>query len=199
MANALNHNIVLCPAKHGRLTYYLRASFSVLTPRKDFSYTRRVSCKWFTFTSKGDLKMMIRTRNPYFRLVDDLLSDAFGSGGQFEARGFGLALDVEESKDAYIVRANLPGVSLDDIRVNIHEDVLTIAGETVSAERAEDSRLLIRERRSGKFSRSLRFPTVVNGEAVEADFADGVLSITLPKAEHVKPRQIPVKVSATGD
>ena len=113
--------------------------------------------------------MMIRTRNPYFRLVDDLLSDAFGSGGQFEARGFGLALDVEESPDAYIVRANLPGVALDDISVNIHEDVLTIAGETVSEARGEDSRLLIRERRSGKFSRSLRFPTVVNGEAVGAN------------------------------
>ena len=143
--------------------------------------------------------MMIRTRNPYFRLVDDLLSDAFGSGGQFEARGFGLALDVEESQEAYIVRANLPGVSLDDISVNIHEDVLTIAGETASDERSEDSRLLIRERRSGKFSRSLRFPTVVNGEAIEASFEDGVLSITLPKAEHVKPRQIPVTVSGNAN
>ena len=143
--------------------------------------------------------MMIRTRNPYFRLVDDLLSDAFGSGGQFEARGVGLALDVEESQEAYIVRANLPGVSLDDISVNIHEDVLTIAGETASEDRSEDSRLLIRERRSGKFSRSLRFPTVVNGEAVEASFEDGVLSITLPKAEHVKPRQIPVTVSGNAN
>ncbi len=143
--------------------------------------------------------MMIRTRNPYFRLVDDLLSDAFGSGGQFEARGVGLALDVEESQEAYIVRANLPGVSLDDISVNIHEDVLTIAGETASEDRSEDSRLLIRERRSGKFSRSLRFPTVVNGEAVEASFDDGVLSITLPKAEHVKPRQIPVTVSGNAN
>ncbi len=143
--------------------------------------------------------MMIRTRNPYFRLVDDLLSDAFGSGGQFEARGFGLALDVEENQEAYIVRANLPGVSLDDISVNIHEDVLTIAGETASDERSEDSRLLIRERRSGKFSRSLRFPTVVNGEAIEASFEDGVLSITLPKAEHVKPRQIPVTVSGNAN
>ncbi len=143
--------------------------------------------------------MMIRTRNPYFRLVDDLLSDAFGSGGQFEARGVGLALDVEESQEAYIVRANLPGVSLDDISVNIHEDVLTIAGETASEDRSEDSRLLIRERRSGKFSRSLRFPNVVNGEAIEANFDDGVLSITLPKAEHVKPRQIPVTVSGNAN
>lgn len=139
---------------------------------------------------------MIRTRNPYFRLVDDLLGDAFGSGGQFEARGSGPALDVEESQDAYIVRANLPGVPLADISVNIHEDLLTIAGETVSEARGEDSRMLIRERRSGKFSRSLRFPTVVNGEAIEASFEDGVLSITLPKAEHLKPRQIPVTVSA---
>lgn len=143
--------------------------------------------------------MMIRSRNPYFRLVDDLLNDAIGSGGHFEARGFGLALDVEESKDAYIVRANLPGVPLDDISVNIHEDVLTISGETVTEARGEDSRMLIRERSTGKFSRSLRFPSVVNGEAVEANIDDGVLNITLPKADHVKPRQIPVTVSANAN
>ncbi len=142
---------------------------------------------------------MIRARSPYFRLVDDLLSDAFGSGGQFEASGFGLALDVEESQDAYIVRANLPGVALEDISVNIHEDVLTISGESAVEKVAEDSKALIRERRSGKFSRSLRFPTVVNGEAVEADFENGLLSISLPKADHVKPRQIPVKVSASAN
>ncbi len=142
---------------------------------------------------------MIRARSPYFRLVDDLLSDAFGSGGQFEARGFGLALDVEESQDAYIVRANLPGVALEDISVNIHEDVLTISGESAVEKVAEDSKALIRERRSGKFSRSLRFPTVVNGEAVEADFENGLLSISLPKADHVKPRQIPVKVSPSAN
>ena len=143
--------------------------------------------------------MMIRTRNPYFRLVDDLLNDTrpwLGSGGQTEARGFGLAVDVEENQDAYIVRANLPGIQLDDISVNVHEDVLTISGETTAENRAEDSRVLIRERRSGKFSRSLRFPTIVNGEAVEASFENGVLSVSLPKAEHVKPRQIPVNVSA---
>ncbi|MYD08597.1 MAG: Hsp20/alpha crystallin family protein [Chloroflexi bacterium] len=143
--------------------------------------------------------MMIRSRNPYFRLVDDLLNDAFGSGGQFEARGLGPALDVEESKEAYIVHADLPGVPLDDISVNIHEDVLTIAGEKVNEARGEDSRMLIRERSAGKFSRSLRFPSIVNGEDVEANIEDGVLSITLPKADHVKPRQIPVTVSANAN
>ena len=143
--------------------------------------------------------MMIRSRNPYFRLVDDLLNDSrpwFGNGGDSEVRAFGLALDVEENPQAYIVRANLPGINQDDISVNIHEDVLTITGEGAAENLAEDSKLLIRERRLGKFSRSLRFPTVVNGDAVEANFEQGVLSITLPKADHVKPRQIPVSVSA---
>lgn len=143
--------------------------------------------------------MMIRTRNPYFRLVDDLLNDArpwLTSGGPSEARGFGLALDVEEKADAYIVRANLPGISQDDISVNIHEDVLSVSAETAAENRDETSKMLIRERRFGRFSRSLRFPTNVDGDAVEASYENGVLSITLPKAEHVKPRQIPVSVSA---
>ena len=146
--------------------------------------------------------MMIRTRNPYFRLVDDLLNDArpwLTSGGASEARGYGPALDVEESADAYIVRANLPGLSQDDISVNIHDDVLAISAETASEARDEDSKVLIRERRFGKFSRSLRFPTNVDGDAVAASYENGVLSITLPKAEHLKPRQIPVKAITAGD
>ncbi|MDE2855838.1 MAG: Hsp20/alpha crystallin family protein [Chloroflexota bacterium] len=145
--------------------------------------------------------MMIRTRNPYFRLVDDLLNDArpWLTGGESEARGFGPAVDVEENADAYIVQANLPGINQDNISVNIHEDVLTISAETTAENRAETSKMLIRERRFGKFSRSLRFPTIVDGDAVEAGFENGVLSITLPKASQVKPRQIPVKVIAAGN
>lgn len=141
--------------------------------------------------------MMIRTRSPYFRLVDDLLNDArpWLTGGS-EARDFGLALDVEETPQAYTVRANLPGINQDDISVNIHEDVLTISGESIAENRAEEGKTLIRERRFGKFSRSLRFPAVVNGDAVEANFENGVLNITLPKADHVQPRQIPVKVAS---
>lgn len=144
---------------------------------------------------------MIRTRNPYFRLVDDLLNDArpWLTSGHSEARGFGPALDVEETADAYIVRANLPGLSQDDISVNIHDDVLTISAETASEASNKDSKVLIRERRFGKFSRSLRFPTNVDGEAVAASYENGVLRITLPKAEHLKPRQIPVKAIAAGN
>ncbi len=144
--------------------------------------------------------MLIRTRNPYFRLVDDLLNDTrpfFGNTSEFENRGFELALDVEENQDAYVLRANLPGIKFDDISVNIHEDVLTVTAETAAEQRDENSRMLIRERRYGKFSRSLRFPTIINGDAVEANLDNGVLTISLPKAEHVKPRQIPVNVAGS--
>ncbi len=137
-------------------------------------------------------------RSPYFRMVDSLLNDArplLAGRSEFDSRYTGPALDVEESDAGYTVRANLPGVKLEDISVNIHEDVLTISGETNQEQREENSRLLIRERRAGKFSRSLRFPSIVDGEAVAASFEDGVLSISLPKAAAHTPRQIPVSVA----
>ena len=116
------------------------------------------------------------------------------SGGEFGWRA--PALDVDESPRAYTVHAELPGISQDNISVNIHDDVLTISGEFTADERGEDSRQLIRERRQGKFSRSLRFANAVNGDEVAASFEDGVLSITLPKADHIQPRQIPVHVAS---
>ena len=136
--------------------------------------------------------MIVRTRNPHFRLFDELLHDArpWLARGEFGSRA--PALDVDETQSAYSVRAELPGYAQEDISVNLHDDVLTVAGETQAEERAEDSRALIRERRQGKFSRSLRFANAVDADAVEATFENGVLSITLPKADHIQPRQIPV-------
>ncbi len=144
--------------------------------------------------------MLVRTRNPYFRLFDELLHDTrpwLGSRNEFANAAFSLAVDVEENDEAYIVQANLPGIKGDAISVNMHEDVLTISAETAAEQRDENSRMLIRERRFGKFSRSLRFSDSVNGDAIEASFDDGVLRISLPKAEQVKPRQIPVSVSSS--
>ena len=142
--------------------------------------------------------MLIRTRNPYPRLWQDLFGETRplqGTVNEFATKGFTLALDVAENPESYSVRADLPGISLDDISVDIHDDVLSISAETAAEDSEEGNRPLIRERRFGKFSRSLRFPVSLNGDAIEANFENGVLSITLPKAEHVKPRQIPVTVN----
>lgn len=131
--------------------------------------------------------MLVRT-HPYARLFNSWL----GAMNEFEPRSYGLALDVEEGSDGYTLRANLPGVKLEDIDISVHENTLTITAETASERADEASRLVIRERRSGKFTRSLRFPVDVHGEAIEASFDNGVLEILVPKAEQIKPRQIPV-------
>jgi len=145
------------------------------------------------------MSLVIRTRkHPYTQFVNELLEEKrrrTGEVNEFENKASGLALDVDENEDRYSVYVNLPGVNLDDINVNIHDDVLSISAETNATEYDENTRILVRERRTGKLSRSLRFPVAVNGEAVEASFDNGVLNIIVPKAEEAKPRQIPVTVS----
>lgn len=135
--------------------------------------------------------MLVRT-HPYARLFSGWL----GAVNEFEPRSYGLALDVEEGSDSYTLRANLPGVKLEDIDISIHEDVLTIAAETASEQADDNSRHVIRERRRGKFTRSLRFPVDIHGEAIEASFDSGVLEVRVPKAEQARPRQIPVNATA---
>lgn len=106
-----------------------------------------------------------------------------------------LALDIVENETGYTVTTALPGVNADDIKVNLHEDVLTISAEVPqrTTEQKDGERVLLRERTWGKFSRTVRLPNAVNGESVEATFDNGVLTLTLPKAENALPRSIPVK------
>lgn len=105
------------------------------------------------------------------------------------------AVDVWETESAYLIDAELPGVGKDAIDVTIKDGVLTIdAGSEAAAASRADGRYLRRERRSGKFVRSLRLPEDVDGEKVKAEHVNGVLTLTLPKAAAAKPRRIDVAV-----
>jgi HSP20 family protein len=108
------------------------------------------------------------------------------------ANGQALALDVHETDDTYTVVADLPGVQTDDISIQLRDDVLTISAETQQEKSESNGNVLIQERKFGKTSRSLRFPIHVNSAAVEADYSNGVLTVTVPKAEEVKPRRISI-------
>ena len=106
-----------------------------------------------------------------------------------------LALDVEERDNAYHISAALPGVSEDNIEIRMDNKVLTIVAEN-HIERNDDEesesgvRTLIQERRYGKFSRRLRFPDATNNDSIEANYVNGVLSITIPKAPEAQPKVI---------
>ncbi len=137
------------------------------------------------------MSLLIR-RHPYMRFMDELIEQKNREAGRVNefSKAFGLALDVKESDEAYLVVANLPGVKAEEIAVNIHDNVLSINAEVQETQEEENTRVVMRERRSGQYSRSLRFPLHVNGDAIEASYDNGVLTVRVPKAEEAKPRQI---------
>lgn len=124
--------------------------------------------------------------------MNSLFEDGF-----MRARGttgaYGLAVDVEETPDAFLIHASVPGIKEDDVSITLHGDTVTISGERKEAHTGESGRWLIRERQTGRFQRSVTLPGAVKADEAEADFTDGVLSITLPKAEEAKARQITVR------
>ena len=110
-------------------------------------------------------------------------------------REWNIALDVAESDDNYSVKATVPGINPDDLEITLEEDVLTLKGELTRDDEVEEAQYHVRERRFGAFSRSIRFPTAVNSDAIEATYSNGVLSLNIPKAEAVKPKRITISAN----
>jgi len=138
----------------------------------------------------------IRNRMNLYNEFDRMMSEMnnmFDWDAPSIASDWKLALDVVENEDGYTVKASIPGINSDDIDITLENDVLTIKAETQSDETTENTKYHLRERRFGSFSRSLRFPVSVNGDAVEAKYENGVLTLGIPKAEEVKPKRISVK------
>lgn len=107
-----------------------------------------------------------------------------------------LALDMDETDKQFMVTTDLPGVNPDNINVTVHDDILTITAEVPEhTVEHKDARSLVRERRYGRFSRSVRLPQPVNTAKVEAEYKDGTLKLTLPKSEDAQVKTIPVKIS----
>ena len=104
-----------------------------------------------------------------------------------------LALDVAEEDDAYVVTASLPGIAPEDVEITLTDNVLTIQGEISKDEEIDEQKYHIRERRFGRFVRSVTLPNAVAADQVEAVSENGVLKLTLPKTEEVKPKRIEIR------
>jgi HSP20 family protein len=102
------------------------------------------------------------------------------------------AVDVFETKDAVVLKAELPGLTAEDVDVEIDDNVLTVSGERTFKDTVEEGRYYRLERSYGKFSRSLTLPQGITADEVSATFTDGVLEVVVPKAEEVKPRKITI-------
>jgi HSP20 family protein len=104
-----------------------------------------------------------------------------------------LPLDVVADGDEYLIRAAVPGLKAEDLHLEVLGDTVTLRGEVSAEEQSENANWLLRERRVGKFARTLTLPTEVDGTQAEAVIENGVLTLRLPKAETAKPKSIQVK------
>jgi HSP20 family protein len=104
-----------------------------------------------------------------------------------------LAIDLYQTDDAVVVKTAIPGVRPEDIDISVTGDTLTIKGEIRAEEEVKEENYVRRELRYGSFSRSLTVPAPVVADKADAEFANGILTLTLPKAEEVKPKAIKVK------
>ncbi len=123
-----------------------------------------------------------------------LFEDLFNGGSLPTTEGWSPRVDVNEHDDDYVVSFDLPGMEKDQISVKFEDNALTVSGER-KLEKQEDSKnWCYVERVYGKFSRSVTLPKDVKAEEIKANYKNGVLEITIPKAEEMKPKQIEVSV-----
>ena len=148
---------------------------------------------------------LIRRTNPFGELLslrqamDRLFEDSFvrpRNGVLSDEHS--LALDVQSTSDAFEIDAALPGVKPEDVDISILGDTLTINASTRDEQSKEDEGYAYREIRRGTFSRTVTLPSGVNADAASATFENGMLHLSIPKAEEAKPRQIQIKTSADG-
>jgi HSP20 family protein len=139
------------------------------------------------------LNRLSNLRDELDTLFEMPLWSNFGRQSQLFS-GWSPALDLYQNNDNVIVRVELPGMRKEDIEISLQDGMLTISGErkseTVEGEKAERT-----ERYVGKFRRSISLPTQVDSSKVTATYRDGILTVTLPKAEEAKPKQIQVNVA----
>lgn len=126
--------------------------------------------------------------------MDRLFDDAFTRPISLRDGGWSApAVDMYQTDDEVVVKAVLPGFKADDVQINVTGDILILRGEMKHEEEKKEKAWHMREYRSGSFERSIALPTEVTADQAVADFENGILTITLPKAEEVKPRTIAVK------
>lgn len=105
-------------------------------------------------------------------------------------------MDIRETEDTFIIKAEMPGIKKDDIEINIHDGLLTISGESEEkSEEKEEGKIVRQERRYGKYVRSMTVGNNIDQENINASYNDGVLELTLPKLAAVEPKKIKVNVA----
>jgi HSP20 family protein len=141
-------------------------------------------------------------QNPFDELMslreamNQLLTDSVVRPRGGLIQGGQTPLDLYETEQEYVAKLALPGLKPDDFEITLQDNVLRVRGQTSSEEQTEQARYHVREHRFGSFDRVIQFPSAVNGDQVEANLAEGILTIRVPKSEAAKPKRIHVSAGA---
>jgi len=130
--------------------------------------------------------------------INELFEDTLGRTRVQQGAAAGVwypPVDILESKDSYIIRAELPGMRNEDLKTEVNDGMLTLSGERKFEEPANGVEYHRVERVAGKFSRSFYLPQTVKQDSIKATYRDGILEIQVPKAEEAKPRQIAISLN----
>jgi HSP20 family protein len=139
---------------------------------------------------RGNMRDIRTMRDMMDRLMEDFYNPGFG----LEETG-APTLDMYQTEDDLMVKVALPGLKPEDIQISVTGDVLTLKGEFKEEQENKNANYHIRERRYGSFSRSIPLPVPVKSDNAKADFENGILTITLPKTEEIRPKTISVKAN----
>jgi len=140
------------------------------------------------------LREALSLRDAMDRLFTESFDRPFGGwDGEALSRLHAVPVDVVENADEIVVKASIPGLRAEDIDISVVGDHLTIKGATKSESATKEGEYLRRERRYGSFGRALTLPTAVVADKAKAEFENGVLTLTLPKVEEVKPKTIAIR------
>ena len=144
--------------------------------------------RWQPFSGLGNIQCHI----------NDLFEDAYGRSRLVHTAPTGVwypPVDILESKDSYLIRAELPGMKKEDFHLELEDGTLTLSGERKFEEPTNGDEYHRVERLAGQFSRSFHVPQTVKHDGIKATYRDGILEVYVPKAEEAKPRQITVSLN----
>lgn len=128
--------------------------------------------------------------------VNRIFGELMGRSGESNLTSWAPAVDIFESEHELVVKADVPDLKPEELDIRVENNILTIRGERKFEKKVDEKNYLRVERAYGSFARSFSLANTVNSEAIQADYKDGVLTLTIPKREEAKPKQIKVNVGA---
>ena len=138
---------------------------------------------------------LVSTQDRFNQLFNDTFARAFGDQHEVSPRGWVPPMDIYETGDSLVLKAELPGINPDDVEIRVEDSTLYLKGERKFEKEVKGENLHRVERSYGTFTRSFALPNTIDAGKVKAEYQNGILTLTMPKREEAKPRAIKINVS----